>query len=80
MDTLWGPRAGPEIRFELRLGHRGGETRQARAGQANDDSDVGARSDDEETAATAQQSQDRASNHPKRAAQTKAARQTTNSQ
>ena len=37
------------LRLELLLGHRGTETSQARAGQDNDDSDEGARSDDEET-------------------------------
>ena len=37
------------LRFELLLGHSGGETRELPTSQDNDDSDDGARSDDEET-------------------------------
>ena len=37
------------LRFELLLGHSGGETRELPTSQDNDDRDDGARSDDEET-------------------------------
>ena len=68
------------IRFELRLGHRGTETSQACAGQDNDDTATRAQGATTRRHPTAQQSQDRASNHPKRAIRTMAARQTTSLQ
>ena len=66
------------LRFELLLGHSGGETREhpTTAKQAA----AAARGATTKCCPTAQQSQDRASNHPRRAIRTMTVRRTTNSQ